>query len=74
MHDKKYQREDQKDVDEKSGDVKRDERQDPNEDEQDCQTKERESHAGTSGYHPIKSITPVAESLSREPGDQRRIL
>jgi hypothetical protein len=46
MHDEKYQREDQENVDEEAGDVKCDERRDPDENEQQRESEKGETHDG----------------------------
>jgi hypothetical protein len=48
VDDEKYQRQDQKEMNEKSGDVKRDERRDPDENKNEGEPQEDESHAGSS--------------------------
>jgi hypothetical protein len=46
VHDEKYQREDQENVDEESGDVKCDERDGPDENEKKRETEKGETHDG----------------------------
>jgi hypothetical protein len=62
MHDEKYHREDQENVDEKAGDVKYDERSNPDENAQQRKPEKNESHAGASASD---ATTQLRQSLRK---------